>query len=377
MTRSTFATIFCALAFVLIVPLAHAATSQPVKVNLFVTCSQNCGASTSTPTTTTPTSGNNSSSVTTGSAETILNVSGVTVGYQGETIVIHWQNPPGISGVRIMRSPYGVPLDPLAGQVIYQGAGTYTIDTSGTPGTIYYYTIFTYTTMGQYSSGAVFSVIWPTTTPPSPSQNQNQQQQTLPPPSSVTPSPSQKAPTSFPIISSFPPPMQASTTPITSVITSTTTATTAPITLGEILFIQNNVHITPATIRGALPLTIALPNNVVATQLPQGLNRAIVAISILGQNNYYLLRENSTDHALETSVDLSTAPAGEYPFSIEFWPNVGKPFTLSGMLTFTQATPKTAGLFGTGISFTNIVQILSLFVFLIVFVFLIRFAHRI
>lgn len=398
MTRPTLATIFCVLAFVFIVPLAYAATSQSVQVNLLVpgcgdgiceanlgenatTCPQDCGTGggtstpTTTPATTTPVSGNTAPSVTTGSVATMLNVSGVGVEYQGKTVLIGWHNPPGMfSGVRIVRSPYGIPTDPFAGEVVYQGSGTYTIDTTGIPGTTYFYTIFSYNGVGQYSSGTVFAVVWPgsntsvlarSTTP---IQNQSPQ----PYPQTKT---TQYPASSFPRTSSFPPPSVASTTPIAPVITATTT-TASSFTLGELLFIQNGQQITPAAVNGALPLTVALPNSVITQHLPGGLVRAILTLNILGQKDYYLLRENATDHAWETSIDLSTTPAGGYPLSVEFWPNTTEPFIVSGTLSVTQPIVPSVGFLGTGLSLTNLAQIVGLLVLLAIFMLMLRFAHR-
>jgi|GEM_PF-3127834 len=91
------------------------------------------------------------------------NISGLTVESATTTHsqiqnVLRWTNPDesDISGVRVVRSPFGFPKDPLDGKVVYEGAGETAIDTFD-PGDVktYFYTVFVKGKNGEYSSGSV------------------------------------------------------------------------------------------------------------------------------------------------------------------------------------------------------------------------------
>lgn len=89
------------------------------------------------------------------------NVSGLRAIMAGERVVLNWENPSvdDFDRVRIVRNPYFFPLDPNDGRIVYQGSGETFVDTSTFElGNIEYYSVFTYDTAGNVSSGAVVYV---------------------------------------------------------------------------------------------------------------------------------------------------------------------------------------------------------------------------
>jgi len=98
----------------------------------------------------------------------------------GETVVLTWQNPDvaDFDRVRVLRSHLFYPLSPQDGFLVYEGVGTTVLDRNAfeiSPGQ--FYTIFTYDTAGNISSGAVVYVtkdrgvttpLSPTSTQPTP-----------------------------------------------------------------------------------------------------------------------------------------------------------------------------------------------------------------
>ena len=73
-------------------------------------------------------------------------------------ILIQWENPDAedFSEVRVVRSPFGFPKDPLDGRVVYEG-GAENVTDAFAVGDVseYFYTIFAKRKDGTYSSGAV------------------------------------------------------------------------------------------------------------------------------------------------------------------------------------------------------------------------------
>lgn len=76
-------------------------------------------------------------------------------------VILKWINPGGedFAGVKIIRSKEFYPQSIEDGLEIYDGNEEYFIDENILPDTRYYYTIFTYDNYGNYSSGAITSVI--------------------------------------------------------------------------------------------------------------------------------------------------------------------------------------------------------------------------
>jgi hypothetical protein len=75
-----------------------------------------------------------------------------------EKVILKWDNPKDIDfqGVRVVRSTYSYPSDPLEGKIIYEGKGNIVTDTNLEKGLQYYYAIFAKDEKGNYSSGAVY-----------------------------------------------------------------------------------------------------------------------------------------------------------------------------------------------------------------------------
>lgn len=71
-------------------------------------------------------------------------------------IELTWQNPADadFAGVRIQRSEQGYPASIYDGITVYEGSAQTFTDTNVVIGTIYYYTVFTYDGVPNYSSGA-------------------------------------------------------------------------------------------------------------------------------------------------------------------------------------------------------------------------------
>lgn len=86
----------------------------------------------------------------------VLNLSSFT---EENKIILKWLNPdfPDFSGVRIVRSDKFFPENLSGGEVIYQGPGNNFPDINVKNGKRYYYTVFTYDKLGDYSSGAVIT----------------------------------------------------------------------------------------------------------------------------------------------------------------------------------------------------------------------------
>lgn len=72
-------------------------------------------------------------------------------------IIFNWNNPEGkdFYGVRIVRSPFFFPADPLEGKIIYDGRGSYARDSDIELDKKYYYTAFSYNKDLDFSSGVL------------------------------------------------------------------------------------------------------------------------------------------------------------------------------------------------------------------------------
>ncbi len=72
-------------------------------------------------------------------------------------IILNWNNPDSkdFTGVKITRSPFFFPADPLDGKIIYDGAGTYTRDSDLVSNKKYYYSAFSYDKDLNYSPGVL------------------------------------------------------------------------------------------------------------------------------------------------------------------------------------------------------------------------------
>ncbi|MEK7621695.1 MAG: hypothetical protein AAB415_00790 [Patescibacteria group bacterium] len=95
--------------------------------------------------------------------ETIPNVNGFNAVLEGIDVRLSWQNPSfaNFAAVRIVRRIGSLPTGPTDGELIYDGSGETTLDTSVTFSTQYYYVAFVRDTAGEYSSGAVSNITTP------------------------------------------------------------------------------------------------------------------------------------------------------------------------------------------------------------------------
>lgn len=85
------------------------------------------------------------------------------------SVRISWRNPDTsrFDRVRIVANPNFYPLDPTEGELIFEGRATSFLHQLGQRSTDeMYYTIFTLTQDGQYSSGVIGFVSWPSVLPP-------------------------------------------------------------------------------------------------------------------------------------------------------------------------------------------------------------------
>ncbi|MDP2933650.1 MAG: hypothetical protein Q8N81_05995 [bacterium] len=80
-----------------------------------------------------------------------------------KAIKLDWENPtdPDFNGVKIVKSTKFFPTSLIEGTLIYDGKGTSFTDNDVKKGVRYYYTIFSYDASGNYSSGAIGSMVIP------------------------------------------------------------------------------------------------------------------------------------------------------------------------------------------------------------------------
>lgn len=92
------------------------------------------------------------------------NVEQFTAQPQTNRIQLSWNNPSDtdFDFVRIIRSEKFFPIDPLNGQVLYEGKNSNLYDTNVVVGKIYYYAAFARDVTGNYSSGSVSYAMIPT-----------------------------------------------------------------------------------------------------------------------------------------------------------------------------------------------------------------------
>ncbi|MCA9366312.1 fibronectin type III domain-containing protein [Candidatus Kaiserbacteria bacterium] len=97
------------------------------------------------------------------------NVWGLTASLQNDgSITLNWQNPhePDFSHVRVVGSNLFYPAGPYDGWIVYEGEGTSVRDPRTDLGRYRYYSVFSYDTSGNISSGAVVMVDTDPTAPP-------------------------------------------------------------------------------------------------------------------------------------------------------------------------------------------------------------------
>jgi len=84
------------------------------------------------------------------------NVSGLTANPSDSEVDLSWTNPgdADFAGVRVLRKTGSAPVDENDGTVVYTGTGTSHLDSGLTNFTTYYYAVFTYDQVNNFSSGA-------------------------------------------------------------------------------------------------------------------------------------------------------------------------------------------------------------------------------
>ncbi len=87
------------------------------------------------------------------------NVNGLTATPADAQVTLSWTNPSDadFAGVRILRKTGSAPTGPTDGTVIHQGTGTSQVDAGLTNGTTYYYRVFAYDEVLNYSTGVTAS----------------------------------------------------------------------------------------------------------------------------------------------------------------------------------------------------------------------------
>ncbi len=104
------------------------------------------------------------------------NVSGLTATPGDSKVTLNWTNPTDADfvGVKMLRKTTSYPTDSNDGTPVYTGSGTSKIDLTVTNGVTYYYAVFAYDDVPNYSSGAIANATpagTADTTPPGPVTN--------------------------------------------------------------------------------------------------------------------------------------------------------------------------------------------------------------
>ncbi len=99
------------------------------------------------------------------------NVSGLTATPGDARVTLNWTNPTDLDfvGVKVLRKTTAYPTGPTNGTLVYQGNAKTFADLGVTNGVTYYYAVFAYDDVPNYSSGAVVNATpagLPDTTPP-------------------------------------------------------------------------------------------------------------------------------------------------------------------------------------------------------------------
>ena len=198
------------------------------------------------------------------------NVTNVRVMPQRNSVLLQWRNPPDsdFAKVRIVRNHLFYPEDPLDGFVLYEGASERFLDTNALtqyPGA--YYTIFSYDTSDNRSSGAIAYAARTTSE------------------------------------SQYPPDDSTGGTVDITDRTDSTSTSTFSLDFNDIIFIQGGVVLPhtgqEVTIESKKPLQIQMPYAL----LPRHLKTITISLeSTNGKRNEYLLRSNGEKTAYEAVI---------------------------------------------------------------------------
>lgn len=200
------------------------------------------------------------------------NVIHLTAIKDGADVVLSWENPQDsdFAKVRVVRSDLFYPSDIADGWVVYEGMGTGVRDESAAVGTYQYYTVFSYDTLGNISSGAVVSVYVGTTTEGIPPDHIDE------------------------------------------------TKNEIELTLSDILFTQDGITIEPIEgnieISGAKKLTIAIPYEV----LPEHLKTILVTIgdSMNEERTFKFILRVNEERTFYTGTLAPFGISGHFPVTV-------------------------------------------------------------
>lgn len=218
------------------------------------------------------------------------NVTRLTATRDGTDVVLSWKLPedPDLASVRVVRSDRFYPSDIADGWVVYEGLLSGFRDAGAAVGTYQFYTVFSYDTRGNISSGAVVRV-------------QITSKESTTPVTGTTPSTT-----------------VSSTSSTTDVGKPNPARNTMTLSFDDIRFIQEGIELPimndRVEIDGAKQLTIALPY----TRVPEHLKTILV---VLGDSTdeertfQFLLRAN-TERTAYTSTLAPLGVSGTFPVSV-------------------------------------------------------------
>ena len=241
-------------------------------------------------------------------SDEVPNVSGFTGDYDetNEEINLSWNNPnfAEFDSIRIIRGNGFFPTGPTDGILIYSGPGESAVDNNVTPGNTYYYAAFVRSNTGDYSSGALASVVVPEIEPP-PEEEEPPPDEELPPDEDddgipdeeETPDPFENLPQA-PVVD-----------PIVE-----------QLDFGDFVFIQpgegRQYFTSGSTVRinGAKDLTVLIE----ASRVPSNLKT--IAITLRDPQNWrktfsFLLKPNQTNTAFTATI-APLGKSGNYPIFI-------------------------------------------------------------
>ncbi len=212
------------------------------------------------------------------------NVTGLMATRSGNDVVLSWKLPqdPDLAYVRVVRSDRFYPSDIADGWVVYEGLASGFRDEGAAVGERQFYTVFSYDTLGNISSGAVVAIRFgtPGTVPP------------------VTPGSSTTPPGEPGIVNS--------------------TQNEIRLSFADILFIQDGnilrIERDSVAIDGAKQLTIAIPYEL----MPEHLKTILVVLgdSIHPERTFQFLLRVNAERTMYTSTLAPLGVSGKYPVSV-------------------------------------------------------------
>lgn len=210
------------------------------------------------------------------------NVTNLKLTQTGQDFTLTWKNPTdaNFKGVKILKSEKYFPLSPSDGELIYDGAGNSFLDTAVENKKTYYYTVFAYDFLGDYSSGAVVSG--------------SLRQATTPPPTTVTPPP----------------------TTVTPHPTITPTPVALNIKFNDFNFYINGLKVIPLnnTLKSIPGDKIHI--SIASTKIPDSVKAITITLQKGEESFSYLF---SRQKGLFSTDFIAPEDGGEYSLTINFW----------------------------------------------------------